>query len=126
MHPNFISKFVAVLNTLLEMTGSVSLIATHSSYFVREVFSDQVQIMRRGENNSIEIVSPNLRTFGSDVGLISQYVFGDKEHTSSANKVLDQISQEGLNQQEIIKKYKSELSQSLLMQVLNNGEDQNA
>lgn len=37
LHPNFISEFVRVLDRLLKLTGSISVIATHSAYFVREI-----------------------------------------------------------------------------------------
>ncbi|MHC5791870.1 AAA family ATPase, partial [Streptococcus pyogenes] len=42
LHPSMISDFITLLDNILERTGSYALIATHSTYFVREVAREQV------------------------------------------------------------------------------------
>ena len=71
LHPNFISQFAMLLDSLLEQTGSGAIISTHSAYFVRETFEDQVRILRSGPDRKIEVITPRLKTFGADVGTIS-------------------------------------------------------
>ena len=76
LHPNLIAKFVSVLDELLEMTGSIAVLATHSAYLVREVPRSQVHIFQ-AEGGSVRVGQPRLRTFGADIGAISEFVFGD-------------------------------------------------
>ncbi len=78
LHPNLITDFVALLNELLVATGSLAIISTHSSYFVRETPNHQVLVLHEPEPGRIEVTTPRLRTLGADVGAISRFVFGDK------------------------------------------------
>jgi ABC-type branched-subunit amino acid transport system ATPase component len=78
LHPNFITILMALLNRLLEQTGSLAILASHSAYLVREVTKEQVIILRATEENQIQISNPRLQTFGADIGAISHFVFGDE------------------------------------------------
>lgn len=77
LHPNLISDFIDLLDKLLESTGSIAIIATHSAYFVREVPKSQVHVFKTLERDQVEIVNPRLNTFGADIGAISYFVFDD-------------------------------------------------
>lgn len=78
LHPNYISRFMDMLDSLLEQSGSIALIATHSAYIVREVPRRRVRMMTRDYNKrSLVIDSPVMQTFGASVDTISQFVFGD-------------------------------------------------
>jgi predicted ATPase len=77
LHPNLITDLVAMLNRILELSGSVAIVATHSAYLVREVPGSQVHVIRENAERLIEVVQPRLKTFGADVGSISNFVFGD-------------------------------------------------
>lgn len=114
LHPNFISQFVALLDNLLEQTGSAAIIATHSSYFVRETFQDQVRVLRSGQDGTIEVIEPRLRTFGADVGSISQFVFGEGEPSQLARQVETRIAESGQPWESIFAQYRDELSLDLL------------
>jgi hypothetical protein len=70
------------LDGLLEATGSAAIIATHSAYFVREVFREQVTVLSVDSENMVRAQRPKLRTFGADVGAISYFVFGEDEPSS--------------------------------------------
>lgn len=114
LHPNFISQFVAVLDSLLEQTGSAAIIATHSVYFVREAFQDQVRVLRSGEDDEIEVIVPRLRTFGADVGSISQFVFGEGEPSRLARQIERRIAESGEPWESVFEEYRDELSLDLL------------
>jgi hypothetical protein len=78
LHPDLVTDLVYLLNSLLKQTGSLAIIATHSSYFVREAPSSQVIVLKEPARGEIEITQPRLKTLGADVGAISQFVFGDE------------------------------------------------
>lgn len=78
LHPNYVSQFMEMLEKLLEQSGSIALIATHSAYIVREVPRRRVRMMTRDYNKRLLVIdSPVMQTFGASVDTISQFVFGD-------------------------------------------------
>jgi predicted ATPase len=109
LHPSFINKFSAMLDLLLSQTGSAAIIATHSVYFVREVFKEQVTVLRR-KGDSIIAEKPRLSTFGADVGNISYFVFGESEPTYLLKIVEANILKNYKSWDEVYEKYKDELS----------------
>lgn len=114
LHPNFISQFVKLLDNLLSKTGSAAIIATHSAYFVREVFREQVTVLRNDQNGHIKIEKPSLRTFGADVGAISYFVFGEDEPSQLAATVEDRLRSRFNTWNELYSIYKEELSLEML------------
>ncbi|MCL1056477.1 AAA family ATPase [Shewanella gelidimarina] len=113
LHPNMITDFVGMLDSLLEATGSQALIATHSAYFVREVPREQVHIFNRSDDGNIEIISPRLRTFGADVDSISQFVFEEDINSKLTKKIYKNIKH--LSFESVNEKLNKELSLSALM-----------
>ncbi|MBC3217252.1 AAA family ATPase [Serratia fonticola] len=114
LHPNFISQFVSLLDSLLSQTGSAAIIATHSAYFVREVFQEQVAVLRNDNDGYIRIETPTLRTFGADVGAISYFVFGEDEPSQLASTVEKRLLAKYNSWEELYARYKNELSPEML------------
>jgi energy-coupling factor transporter ATP-binding protein EcfA2 len=114
LHPHFISRFVDLLNNLLEGTNSSAIIATHSVYFVREVFQSQVIILRSSDNGRIIADTPIFRTFGADVGAISYFVFGEDEPSHLAASVQRRLLAKYKNWDDLYNDYKDELSLEVL------------
>lgn len=114
LHPNFISRFVSLLDGLLEATGSAAIIATHSAYFVREVFREQVTVLSVDSENLVHAQRPKLRTFGADVGAISYFVFGEDEPSRLAGEVERRLLASGTPWPQIYEDYKDELSLEML------------
>lgn len=78
LHPSYISQFMDMLDRLLEQSGSIALIATHSAYVVREVPARRVRMVTRDpDDEAIMIDPPTMQTFGASIDTISQFVFGD-------------------------------------------------
>lgn len=117
LHPSFISQFVAVLNNLLELTGSAAIIATHSVYFVRESFEDQVIVLRSRKDRSIVAERTKLKTFGADVGSISYFVFGEDEPSRLAAEAERRIAKSSSSWEDIFEHYKDEVSLDLLAEI---------
>ncbi|MBD9524280.1 AAA family ATPase [Ensifer sp. ENS02] len=114
LHPNFIARFVSILDSLLAQTGSAAIIATHSAYFLREVFREQISILRADADRRIEVQRPRLATFGADVGEISYFVFGEDEPSYLAQELEKNIQSSGMTWDEILEKYSNELSLEFL------------
>ena len=91
LHPNYISQFMEMLDVLLEQSGSIALIATHSAYIVREVPARRVRMITRDpDDETIMIDPPTMQTFGASIDTISQFVFGDIGPKHRFQHVLEQ------------------------------------
>lgn len=112
--PGAIHQFASLLNSLLKVSGSAAIIATHSAYFVREVFREQVSVLRTDTERRVTIEKPMLRTFGADVGAISYFVFGEDEPSQLAAEVEERLLSKNQTWADIYSKYKDELSLELL------------
>lgn len=78
LHPSYVSEFMDTLQDLLARTRSVAVIATHSPHIVREVPRQRVNVLQQsGESGQIDVLRPQMQTFGSNVDDISRFVFGD-------------------------------------------------
>jgi predicted ATPase len=112
LHPNLITEFVRLLDRLLEMTGSVAIVATHSSYFVREVPRGQVIVLRQADAdlNKIEAIQPRLRTLGADIGEISHFVFGDELFGRLLGKIREKIVKNQANAAKLLSSIEEDLS----------------
>lgn len=113
LHPNFISSFVAILDNMLAKTGSAAVIATHSVYIVREVFREQVTVLRLNDGY-VETDLLRLQTFGADVGAISYFVFGESEPSKLAFEVEQRLLARYQVWEELYRAYGEELSPKLL------------
>ncbi|TBG30576.1 AAA family ATPase (plasmid) [Rhizobium leguminosarum] len=123
LHPNFINQFVALLDGLLEQTGSVAVLSTHSVYFVREAFEDQVIVLRSDPDRRIVAEMPTLKTFGADVGAISYFVFGEDRPSRLALEVERKIADRSASWEEVFDLYKDSLSLDLLGEIRARIED---
>lgn len=95
LHPNYISQFMEMLDRLLEQSGSIALIATHSAYVVREVPRRRVRIITRDpDDETIMIDPPTMQTFGASIDTISQFVFGDIGPKHRFQNVIEQYIEE--------------------------------
>ncbi|MGV0127822.1 AAA family ATPase [Burkholderia gladioli] len=114
LHPNFISHFVAVLDNMLAQTGSAAVIATHSAYFVREVFREQVTVLRIADDGNVVTDPLRLQTFGADVGSISYFVFGEDAPSKLASEVEKRLLARYQTWEQLYSDYKNHLSPEML------------
>lgn len=77
LHPNYVSDFMGILHQLLDLTQSIAIIATHSTYVVREIPRERVNVMSVDDDGQPHADAPRLQTFGASIDSISQFVFND-------------------------------------------------
>lgn len=117
LHPSMISDFITLLDNILERTGSYALIATHSSYFVREVTREQVHVFKKCNGNEIQILNPRLKTFGANIGDISHFVFDEDTGNSLSQKVVIKANQQKLSYEDVKKQYSNILPTEMLQNI---------
>ncbi len=117
LHPNFIGNFMSLLDGILASTGSAAVIATHSAFVVREVFDEQVSILRLDQDGDVVTQKPNLRTLGSDVGAISYFVFGEDEPSHLTDDIKHRLLERYSRWADLYEVYKGRLSWELLSEL---------
>lgn len=91
LHPNAIVQLMNTLYELVEEFESFCLIATHSPLVIRELFSRNVYILQR-DVNTPSIRRIGLESFGENLGVLTDEVFGDREMPKQYKKIiLEQI-----------------------------------
>ena len=115
LHPNFISQFVHLLDTLLIETGSFAVLATHSPYLVRETPRSQVIVLRESKPGIIEVAPVRLKTLGANVGAISAFVFQDEPFGSSVSVLVNRLTAKGIEGRKELESLESELPAETIM-----------
>ncbi|MDB5975836.1 MAG: hypothetical protein JWR07_2596 [Nevskia sp.] len=115
LHPNLISVFVELLDTMLELTGSAAIVATHSAYLVREVPRSQVHVVQDADG-VISVNTPRLKTFGADVGSISTFVFDDDITARLMDRIREKLPQGARQRREMLSVMEGELSDEAIME----------
>ncbi|MFZ6843074.1 AAA family ATPase [Undibacterium sp. RuTC16W] len=114
LHPNLVSDFIVMLNRILEVTHSVAIIATHSAYLVREVPNTQVHHISVDDEGYVFVDRPRLKTFGADVGAISNFIFED----GFVNRFSEQVLEKIRSTSEFSSSWEGELAEELSTEAL--------
>lgn len=126
LHPNLITEFIRLLDQLLEFSGSLAIVATHSAYLVREVPRSQVTVLRESKPGVVEIAPVRLRTLGADVGAISSFVFDEEPFGFLLSELGKRLVTEGASGQETLKSLENELPAEAVMYLRNILKTENA
>jgi predicted ATPase len=118
LHPNIEIDFISILQDILSDKDfdSFAIIATHSPTIVREVPENFVRVIKFDGSGQPLIDSPSIKTFGADIGTITNYVFEDifKEDKPFEKWFHSEKSKYGLFE-DFEKKYKDYLNYDFLL-----------
>lgn len=94
LHPNAIMAFLRLMSSLLDDFQSYAIITTHSPLVVREMVGRNVFSMRRLEENNVYIGHCDRETFGEDIGILYQVIFGYDDRKSCFREQVKEIIEE--------------------------------
>lgn len=89
LHPPLLSAFTRALSSLLLHRNGVAIIATHSPILLQEVPKNCVWIIRR-HGNSMMCERPEIETFGENLGVLTQEIFGLEVTHSGFHQLLNE------------------------------------
>lgn len=89
LHPQFITLLMQTLASSLIAKEAKAIVVTHSPFVVREVDKNAVLVLQPGPQGLPAIYRPTLQTFGADVSMISDYVFGDVNIRKGYESLID-------------------------------------
>lgn len=121
LHPNLEVDFMRILQEILSDFDSFAIIATHSAIITREVPEKSVHVIKFNESAQPLIIHPSIKTFGADIGTITNYVFDDifKEEKPYENWFLE-VKQEYDSFEKFEEKYRSILNYDFLLYCKNS------
>lgn len=101
LHPNAITQLMNTIYELVEEFQSYCIIATHSPLVVRELFSKNVYVLDR-EDTSLSIRRIPLESFGENLSILTEEIFGNKGIPKQHKKILRELVDSGKPYEEII------------------------
>lgn len=108
LHPPLLSAFLRALSELLQGQNGVGIIATHSPVVLQELPRSCVwKIFRTGEEFSSS--RPKIETFGENVGVLTNEVFGLELERSGFHDLLASSVVEGLNYSQVLDSYNGQI-----------------
>ncbi|MGX9297759.1 AAA family ATPase [Tsukamurella paurometabola] len=87
LHPPLLSAFVRALSDLLTDRNGMAVVATHSPVVLQEVPRDCVWKLSRS-GNSLRVDRPRIETFGENVGILTDEVFGLEVTSTGFHRML--------------------------------------
>lgn len=127
LHPPLLSAFTRAVSDLLTNRNGVAIIATHSPVLAQEVPRSCVWTMERSRVEGTTS-RPNIETFGENVGVLTQEIFGLEVTRSGFHDMLRRATEQGRTFDEISQEYGGHLgfeAQALLRALIaarKNGE----
>jgi ABC-type multidrug transport system ATPase subunit len=107
LHPNAISQLINAIHELTNEFQSYCILATHSPLIVRELLSKNVYIMQRDES-VLSIRRPFSETFGENLTVITDDIFGNSKVPNQYKKILDKLVKSGKSYDDIVSLISSE------------------
>jgi len=101
LHPNAISQLINAIYELTSEFQSYCILATHSPLIVRELLSRNVYIMER-EESIISLRKPISETFGENLTVITEDIFGNNIIPNQYKKILKSLVESGKSYDEIV------------------------
>ncbi len=104
LHPPLLSAFIRAVSALLTDRNGVAVIATHSPVVLQEIPRLCTWIMHRS-GDRVRAVRPSSETFGENVGVLTEEVFGLELTESGYHTLLQAAAQEGLTYEQIVARF---------------------
>jgi predicted ATPase len=101
LHPNAIVELMNTIYELVNQFEAYCLIATHSPIIIRELQSKNVFIIDR-ENSMPMVRRIRIESFGENLGILSDEVFGDREMPKQYKKIINELIKKGLSFENIV------------------------
>ena len=108
LHPPLLSSFNRVLSDLLINRNGVSIIATHSPVVLQEVPKECIWKLRRiGAEAKVDRLE--IESFGENVGILTQEIFGLEVTDSGFHKILKELVEKSESYEDAVAKLKGQI-----------------
>jgi len=101
LHPNAIVTLMNVIYSITTQFQSFGIIATHSPFIIRELFSRNVWVLEK-DHNIPSIRKIGIESFGASISTISNEIFRDREIMKTYKSIIHQLRNMGYNKERVI------------------------
>jgi energy-coupling factor transporter ATP-binding protein EcfA2 len=108
LHPPLLSAFTRTLSDLLINRNGVAIIATHSPVILQEVPRNCAWKLRRSGRETVA-ERPLVETFGENVGVLTQEIFGLEVSRSGFHRILGEAVRGGATYEQVIERFGGQL-----------------
>ena len=117
LHPPLVAALMHAVRIVLEEKNAFAICATHSPVVLQETLARHVRIVRR-IGDRFEVLTPDMETFGENVGILTYGTFGLTATATDFHEVLDLLIEGFSSVEEINTLFTSRLSGQSLAYVL--------
>lgn len=96
LHPPLITSYIREVSKILKATNSLCIIATHSPFVIQEIPESCVYMVERNRENT-DVSTPLGRTFGENISVINENIFGTDLRLTGYFKLLTEIVEKDLH-----------------------------
>lgn len=108
LHPPLLSAYIRALSDLLTDRNGLAIVATHSPVVLQEVPRTCVSKIARSGNIS-QVASPDIETFGENVGTLTHEVFGLEVRGTGFHRMLMDIALDSDEYEDALARLKGQL-----------------
>ncbi|MFE2141606.1 AAA family ATPase [Streptomyces sp. NPDC059456] len=108
LHPPLLAAFIRALSDLLTDRNGLAVVATHSPVVLQEVPASCVWKLRR-YGRQLSADRPSLETFGENVGVLTNEVFGLEVTDSGFHRDLKAAVRQGLSYESVLGRFGGQL-----------------
>lgn len=93
LHPPLVSAYIRILSDILSKKNGVAIIATHSPVILQEIPKKCVWVLERDDDKNLTVRNPKIETFGENISMIMDDVFGLDIRNTGFYQYLSQLSE---------------------------------
>ena len=109
LHPPLLSSFIRALSKIAITENAVAILATHSPVILQELPKSCVSIVRKF-GSIVKISSPRFETFGENIGILTEEVFGLEIPKTGFHTLLRDVVDEKRDYEKVLEMFNYELS----------------
>ncbi|WCN36221.1 AAA family ATPase [Aneurinibacillus uraniidurans] len=109
LHPPLLSAFVRAISEITIAENAVAILATHSPVVLQEVPKTCVSIIRK-HGTQMKITRPRFETFGENIGVLTEEVFGLEIPKTGFHTLLRKVAEENPDYDDVLNLFNNQLS----------------
>ncbi|WP_052427518.1 AAA family ATPase [Neobacillus niacini] len=109
LHPPLLSAFIRCISELIINTNAVAIMATHSPVVLQEIPRNCISILRKSGAYT-SVFRPKIETFGENIGVLTEEVFGLEIQNTGFHTLLKKIIDSSQDYEEVLEEFNYELS----------------
>lgn len=127
LHPPLLSSLIRCLSKMVIKRNSVAIISTHSPIVLQEIPKSNVWQIGR-INDLLFAERPKIETFGENIGVLTNHIFGYELKSMGFNKILKEVVANSDTYEEALERFDYQLgneAKSIVRVLLSRKEHQN-